>query len=73
MAAEWSRDEDRQPGKALVRPQPELTAKGYQWTWLIEVGWPAPVKVQVYIRDCGGQLLIDHGRVFPPPADEDGA
>lgn len=74
MAAEWSREEDRQPGKPLVRPQPELTARGEQWTWLIEVDWPAPLKVQVYIRDCSGQFLIDHCRVVPPQdADEDGA
>lgn len=74
MLSDWSIDEDRRPGKPLVRSQPEMTAKGYQWTWLIEVNWPAPGRVQIYIRDCSDHFAIDHGRVFPLQGlDEDGA
>lgn len=75
MAAdEWTRVEDQQPGKRLISTQPEKTGRGELWTWLVEVDWPMSGRVQVYIRDCSGQIVFDHGRVFPLHAsDEDGA
>lgn len=74
MAAEWSVEEDRRPGKPLLKSQPEKTGRGYLWTWLVEVNWPESGRVQVYIRDCGDEFVFDHGRVYPlHSSDEDGA
>jgi hypothetical protein len=73
--SDWSVVEDGQPGKALVRTQPELTSRGKVWTQLIEVNWPMEGRTQLIIRESSGGLLLDHGRVFPlrAPENEDGA
>lgn len=72
--ADWSPGEDLRPAIPLVRQQPELTAKGYVWTQIVVFPWPAPGYTQMTIRDCGNQLLIGHGRVYPLVVEEeDGA
>lgn len=72
--ADWSPAEDRRPAIALVGQQPECTGRGYVWTQIVVFPWPAPGYTQMTIRDCGGQLLLGHGRVYALTVeDEDGA
>lgn len=73
--ADWTIEEDGRAGAALIRQQPEITPRGRLWTQLIEVNWPTEGRTQLMIRECSGDILIDHGRVFPlrAPEHEDGA
>lgn len=72
MAAEWTPGEDLRPGAKLLRTQPELTARGKVWTQLV---WfeldRAKCYTQLTVRDCSGEWLIGHGRIWPV-TDEDG-
>lgn len=73
MAIDWSPGEDLRPGAKLLREQPEKTARGLTWT---QVVWfeldGAKCYTQLTIRDCSGEVLLGHGRIWPV-ADEDGA
>lgn len=73
MASDWTPAEDRRPAIPLVAVQPERTARGEVWTQIVVFNWPAPGWTQMTIRDCSGQFLIGHGRVYPLTPDEDGA
>ena len=73
MATEWSPGEDLRPGAQLLRDQPEKTARGPVWTqltWFELDG--AKCYTQLTIRDCSGELLLGHGRIWPV-TDEEGA
>lgn len=75
-ARDWSFAEDMRPGIPFTKEQPERTARGDVWTWIVAFNWPAPGISQVTIRECSGDLLIDHGRVWPvgtASEQEDGA
>lgn len=79
MGTEWSREEDRQPGAVLVRPQPEKTARGYVYTQLCKFHHRQlkpdepdfECAVQIMIRDDGRDFLFDYGNVFPVVRRED--
>lgn len=72
--ADWSPAEDMRPAIPLTGEQPEKTARGFVWTQIVVFPWPAPGYTQMTIRDCGGEYLLGHGRVYPPRAEEeDGA
>lgn len=74
MGSDWTPAEDLRPGLPLTKQQPERTARGDVWTQIICFHWPAPGFTQMTIRDCSGELLIGHGRVYQVPTqDEDGA
>lgn len=75
MVRDWSPAEDLRPGLPLTKQQPERTARGDVWTQIICFNWPAPGFTQMTIRDCSGELLIGHGRVYPVPTEDhdDGA
>ena len=73
MTGDWSNAEDRRPGLALVKPQPEKTARGKVWTQLVTFHWPERGYTQMTIREVGDQYLFNHGRIYPIPQDEDGA
>lgn len=62
---EWSPNEDRRPAAQTFSPQPEKTARGEIWTQYVRFDWPAPGYTYMTIRDCSGQFLIGHGRVYP--------
>ena len=77
MVPEWSPGEDLRPGVQMFRVQPERTARGDVWTQLI---WfelnGEKYHTQLTIRECGGDVLIGHGRVYPlapKPEENDGA
>ena len=72
--ADWSPAEDRRPAIPMTKAQPEKTARGYVWTQIVVFPWPAPGYTQMTIRDCSGDLLLGHGRVYPLCVEEeDGA
>lgn len=73
MATEWSPAEDLRPALPLLREQPEHTARGDVWTQIVVFPWPAPGYTQMTIRDCSGEFLIGHGRVYPLTLEDDGA
>ena len=73
MGTEWSPHEDLRRGVQMFRVQPEVSARGKVWTQLV---WfeldGGKFYTQLTIRDCQGEMLLGHGRVWPV-ADEDGA
>ena len=71
--SDWSPAEDLRPAMAMTREQPEKSPRGPVWTQLVAFNWPAPGWTYMTIRDCSGEYLIGHGRVYPLPSDEDGA
>jgi len=71
MAKDWTPAEDLRPGFPLTKPQPERTARGSVWTQLVTFNWPAPGYTQMTIRECSGQYLLGHGRVYEIPKDDD--
>lgn len=73
MASDWSPAEDLRPAIAFNRKQPERTARGDVWTQIVVFPWPAPGWTQMTIRDCSGEYLIGHGRVYPLTIEDDGA
>ena len=73
MLTEWSAGEDLRPGTRLLRDQPETTTRGKVWTqltWFELDGTKA--YTQLTIRECSGEYLLGHGRIWPL-TDEDGA
>ena len=72
MATEWTPGEDLRPGAKLLREQPETTGRGKVWTQLV---WfeldGSRCYTQLTIRDCSGEVLIGHQRIWPV-TDEDG-
>ena len=69
----WSKEEDRQPGKQIIRVQPEMTARGEIYTQRVTY-WHRQLKpdepdfecsVLIKIRKCAGDYLFDHGTVWP--------
>lgn len=70
---DWTPAEDLRPALALIKKQPEKTARGDVWTQVVVFPWPAPGYTQMTIRDCAGDYLIGHGRVYPLTIDDDGA
>ena len=81
--SDWSPDEDGKPGRAMVRTQPEITAKGETYTWLVTYQHrqlkPSEPEMtcctQMTICKTGDQIIPDHGRVWPlhPQTEDDGA
>jgi hypothetical protein len=72
--SDWSFAEDMRPAVPLLKEQPEKTPRGDVWTQIVCFNWPAPGYTQMTLRDCAGDLLIGHGRVYEiPKSDEDGA
>ena len=71
--SEWSRDEDAKPGAQLLRIQPEITSRGKVWTQRIFVNWPSEGHTQLIIRECSGDILVDHGRIYPIRQEDDSA
>ena len=73
--SDWSYAEDMRPAVPLMKVQPERTARGDVWTQIVVFNWPAPGYTQLRIRECAGDLLIGHGRVYQitMPETEDGA
>jgi hypothetical protein len=71
MGVDWSPAEDLRPGMRFAKTQPERTARGDIWTQVICFNWPAPGFTQMTIRDCSGELLIGHGRVYAIPGKEE--
>ena len=74
MAAdEWTPGEDFRRGVQMFRVQPEETSRGRVWTQLV---WfeleGSKAYTQLTIRDCSGDVLIGHGRIWPV-SGEDGA
>lgn len=72
MARDFSRAEDLQPGVSFRAVQPEITARGKVWTQRVVFDYPTPGWTWMTIRECSGDILVNHGRVWPI-ADEDGA
>jgi hypothetical protein len=71
---DWTPAEDMRPALALLKQQPEKTSGGDLWTQVVVFNWPAPGYTQMTIRDCAGDLLVGHGRVYPLTIEsEDGA
>lgn len=66
MLSDWSAGEDLRPGTRLLRTQPEVTARGRVWT---QITWfelnGSKCYTQLTIRDCSGQWLLGHGRIWP--------
>lgn len=79
--ADWSPAEDRRPGHPFQRTQPEKTGRGDIYTFVVTYRHvelkPAepdmPCYTQMQIRDCSGQLITTHGRVYSPPREDDAA
>ena len=72
MASDWNPSEDLRPAPKLLRTQPETTARGSVWTqltWFELDG--AKAYTQLTIRECSGEYLIGHGRIWPV-TEEDG-
>ena len=69
--SDWSPAEDLRPAMQMTKDQPEKSARGLVWTQLVAFNWPAPGWTYMTIRDCAGDVLIGHGRVYALPADED--
>jgi hypothetical protein len=71
---DWSPAEDMRPGLALIRTQPEITPRGLVWTQLamFELNG-VRAYTQLKIRDCSGDLLLDHGQIWPLVVEDDGA
>jgi hypothetical protein len=65
MARDFNRSEDLQPGISFKAEQPERTGRGKVWTQRVVFDYPAPGWTWMTIRDCDGDILIDHGRVWP--------
>lgn len=73
MGTEWSPHEDRRRGVQMFRVQPEVTARGKVWTQLVWFELDGKkYYTQLTLRECSGDYLIGHGRVWPV-IDEDGA
>ena len=74
MLTEWSPGEDLRPGTRLLKRQPEITTRGRVWT---QIAWfelnGARCYTQLTIRECSGELLLGHGRIWPYVDDEDSA
>lgn len=81
--SDWSPAEDLRPGPRFQRTQPEKTGRGDIYTFVvkyrhaeIEPNDPdMPCYTQMAIRDCSGQYITTHGRIYSPPKDDkdDGA
>lgn len=65
--ADWSFAEDRRPGMQFLRTQPERTMRGEIWTWLVTFDWPSRGYTQMTVRDCSGEIIVDHGRIYAIP------
>ena len=73
MANDWTPGEDLRAGSQMLRKQPEPTPRGDVWTqltWFELDG--AKCYTQLTIRDCDGDVLVGHGRIWPVTT-EDGA
>lgn len=76
VMSDWSFAEDMRPAVALMKIQPEHTARGKVWTQLVAFNWPAPGYTQMTIREVSGDYLLGHGRVYEipkPDGEDDGA
>lgn len=74
--SEWSPAEDLRPAISLLKDQPEKTSRGDVWTQVVCFNWPAPGWTYMTIRQCSGDYLLGHGRVYEipkPDENEDGA
>ena len=72
-ANEWTPGEDFRRGIQMFRVQPEKTARGDVWTQLIWFELDGKkYHTQLTVRDCQGEVLIGHGRVYAVTS-EDGA
>jgi hypothetical protein len=72
--SDWSIAEDMQPGPTLIRPQPEITSRGRIWTQLTSFELNGVrAYTQLKIRDCNGDVLVDHGQIWPVITEDDGA
>lgn len=71
--SDWSPAEDLRPGIPMTTTQPEKTARGDVWTQMVAFNWPAPGWTQMTIRDCSGEILIGHGRVYAIAVEDDNA
>jgi hypothetical protein len=67
MAAEWTPEEDCQPGFPFLRQQPEQTEHGSVWTQIVsfQIDELPLSYTQMRLRLIAGQLLLSHGRVYP--------
>lgn len=71
MEPDWSPNEDLRPGTKMLRVQPEPSPRGMVWTqltWFDLDG--AKCYTQLTIRDCSGEYLIGHGRIWPVVEDD---
>lgn len=73
MGTEWSPAEDMRPGVQMFRVQPESTHRGKVWTQLV---WfeldGSQYYTQLKIRECSGDILVEHGRIWPVTTGEKG-
>jgi hypothetical protein len=75
MATDWSPAEDMRPGPRFQVVQPEKTARGDIYTFVvkfrsqqIEPGEAdVPCYTQMTIRDCSGEYITTEGRIYSPP------
>lgn len=81
VMSEWSFAEDMRPGQRFQRTQPEKTARGDVYTFIVtfrsrelkpdEVDLPC--YTQMAIRDCSGEYITTEGRIYSPPREDDQA
>jgi hypothetical protein len=79
---DWSPAEDLRPAIRFAAVQPEKTARGDVYTFVVTFRSrdlrpdhpDLPCYTQMQIRDCSGEFITTEGRIYTPPADrEDGA
>lgn len=80
---DWSPAEDLRPGIRFQEQQPEMTARGELWTFVVvfrgsqlyELGLgDFTCYTQMTVRDCSGEYVTDHRRIYSPSQEsEDGA
>lgn len=75
---DWSPAEDLRPGLKFRTRQPEPTPRGDIYTFVvtfrshdIEPDEPdLPCYTQMAIRDCSGEYITTHGRIWSPPRED---
>ena len=78
---DWSPAEDLRPGLRFQRTQPEKTARGDVYTFVVTFRsqqlkpseQDLPCYTQMAIRDCSGEFITTEGRIYSPPREDDGA
>lgn len=72
MRRDFTKLEDLQPGVSFKPEQPETTGRGKVWTQRVVLDWPTPSWCWMTIRECSGDVLVDHGKIYPI-LEDDGA